>query len=91
MSTTHFNRHEIFTATEMKLVSQTIELVMFSEVKDSLELKFTLENMLYGLYDGYLYSDILIIAMEFSQEIYENVLELYKFIDNKLEELEMQS
>lgn len=53
MNYTRFNRHEIFTAEDMKAVGDAI---------DSLELDnptaMLLVNSLYGLYDGYLYDNL---------------------------------
>lgn len=43
-----FNRHEIFTSSDRRLVMDMID-----EVYDSV-----LENMLYGLFDGYYYNDL---------------------------------
>lgn len=49
---TNFNRHEIFNADDRTTVSWCLKIV------DNLEL----ENKLFGLYDGYLYNDLLTLA-----------------------------
>ena len=76
-----FNRHEIFTEEMMRTLSGVITDVMCTEGLSN----FNFINRLYGMYDGYLYTDILLMAMEYSSDIYERVLDLYREIDNRIE------
>jgi hypothetical protein len=72
-----FNRHEIFTVEMMRTLSGLINDVMDTEGLSN----FNFINYLYGMYDGYLYTDILTMAMEYPADIYERVLDLYREID----------
>lgn len=78
-NSTEFNRHEIFTDVQMNQVHKVITLLR--ETED----EFGLTNMVYGLYDGVLYHGILLVAMEYSPEIYETVLDVYRFIMEEVE------
>ena len=62
---TNFNRHESMTAMERTLISITIndveELYFDAEFEtgdEGEDVYYDLKNKLYGLYDGYLYSDL---------------------------------
>lgn len=76
-----FNRHEIFTEEMMRTLSGIITDLMYTGGLSN----FNLINYLYGMYDGYLYTNILLTAMEYPSDIYERVLDLYREIDNRIE------
>ena len=58
----NFNRHELFNAGMMEdLGTVARELDSVEKFRD---VHFDLQNKLYGLYDGYLYSDLLALARE---------------------------
>lgn len=50
---TRFNRHEVFTWDDMDLVREVLRPV---------GLPFEFQNMVYGLYDGFLYTEMLASA-----------------------------
>jgi len=82
-----FNRYELFTPEMMKaqmnLISDVMDYQMENEISD-----FDFINQLYGIYDGYLYSDILMRGMNYPSDIYERVLDTYRLIDEWIEERE---
>ena len=65
-----FNRHECFTLEMMKMTGQCIDSLWsfyFSRKVNSTKTNIQvadLKNMLFGLYDGYLYDDLLPTALE---------------------------
>ena len=82
-----FNRYELFTpemmSAHMNLISDVMDYQMENEVSD-----FDFINSLYGIYDGYLYSELLVSAMNYPSNIYERVLDTYRLIDEWIEERE---
>ena len=52
----NFDRHAIFSMDDVKLVRQLIDKVMMNDDRDFFQ------NKLYGLFDGYLYGDLMQIA-----------------------------
>ena len=56
-----FNRHECFTPEMMKMTSQCIDSIW--HLKANIQMA-NFKNMLFGLYDGYLYDDLLPTALE---------------------------
>ena len=53
----NFNRHKLFNVGDMLLVRQLIDKVGMNDNRD-----FFFQNKLYGLFDGYLYADLMQIA-----------------------------
>jgi hypothetical protein len=98
MNYKRFDRHQVFNTVE--LVRQHSELINDVEawnienetnVEDELVHFFNaveneFVNALYGIWDGYLYTNILTMAMEYPSHIYERVLDTYKLIDEWIEE-----
>ena len=70
---TRFNRHEVFTSSDRRLVMDMID-----EVSDSV-----VENMLYGLFDGYYYNDLEDKLMESSLPT-NLIVDLTKVLDKAL-------
>lgn len=67
MSFKRFDRHKEFKGLEFRLLSNTVSFLT------DLHLGFNVNNSLYGLYDGYLYDDLL---YELQSAVKENVDEL---------------
>ena len=70
MSYYRFDRHELFNQKDVDTVSGIIQELMYISIEEDLgdDDKFNdLENKLYGLFDGYLYDDILSTAVSFPQ------------------------
>jgi hypothetical protein len=76
MEITYFNRHESMDSKTREMVLDTIREIRYSDVEKS---TFTIENYLYGFFDGYDYSKI-IPSMEIMEEIKSKNNELYKSI-----------
>jgi len=68
-----FDRHECFTSEMMEMTSESISASNNS----------SLTNMLYGLYDGYIYDDLLSKAIEtgVSKEVENKIRGLKKAIE----------
>lgn len=75
-----FDRHSLFTADMLKAHRNLINDVELYHYVNNMK-NFHFENMLNGIYDGYLYTDLLVVAMDYDQSIYERVLDTYKLID----------
>ena len=80
MSYKRFNRHELFDGDLMKFHSNTIRLVedFFMDKGESFHNELT--NMLYGIWDGYLYQNLLPIANQSGLPI-EDVRRIESTID----------
>jgi hypothetical protein len=73
MSTTYtrFNRHESMDAeTRTEIMSIIRELIDFDNTRK-------LENYMYGLFDGYLYSEIQIEALQLPKEIGSRIMRVF--------------
>ena len=68
MSYTNFNRHENMNSETLREIGD----ILMSEAR--WEGSFDVVNMIYGLYDGYLYEDLLPLSKkEFSSELYSRI------------------
>ena len=76
---TYFNRHQNFNKEMLTRVRQFIDL---NTNKYGLGLFGKLNNYLYGLYDGFLYQDLLVEAHKvYDKEDFAKLLKLYLDID----------
>jgi hypothetical protein len=71
MSYTRFDRHEY-----MGAETRTEIMGIIGEVSDN-DCSRNLENMMYGLFDGYLYADIQIEALELPTELASKVMRIF--------------
>ena len=88
---THFDRHEIFDAEWMAFHSETINQVRdyclekfggnVDAYFDSVESE--LENMLCGIWDGYLYRDLIIKSTRLPMDIFKRILKTVEYIVGK--------
>ena len=62
MEITHFDRHESMNDETRSEILQVIKKLSFSN-----ESSFTLENYLYGLFDGYDYTSIILNSEDFKK------------------------
>lgn len=79
----NFNRHEVYTSEMMDLqrkIMRKIDDVAFEQKKS---MSNSLSNMMFGLYDGYLYSDLLPEAETFGldQDTINGIKGLVKAIE----------
>ena len=73
MNYTRFNRHENMDSETRNEIMDLIKETRFSETEDS----ETLTNMLYGLFDGYLYEELQIMALKQSTEMASRIQKVY--------------
>ncbi len=71
MSYTNFDRHEFMTAETRTEIMEIIR-----ELRDN-DHSRNLENMMYGLFDGYLYADIQIEALQLPTELASKVMRIF--------------
>lgn len=71
MSYTNFDRHE-FMAAE----TRTEIMAIIRELRDN-DHSRSLENMMYGLFDGYLYAEIQIEALQLPTELASKVMRIF--------------
>ena len=71
MSYTRFERHEFMTA---ETRSEIMEIIR--ELRDN-DCSRNLENMMYGLFDGYLYAEIQIEALQLPTEMASKVMRIF--------------
>ena len=71
MSYTNFDRHEFMAAETRTEIMEVIR-----ELRDN-DHSRNLENMMYGLFDGYLYDDILLEALELPTELGSRIIRIF--------------
>ena len=87
MSYSRFNRHENMNEETLSEILTLIREVRFAEDFDR---SFELENMLYGLFDGYLYTDLQVLALEIlPTELASRVCKVYD-ICNRYPKVELE-
>jgi hypothetical protein len=76
-----FDRHALFTTEMMtahsSLINDVEEYLINEGIRDN-----NFVNSLYGIWDGYLYTDLLLRAMEYPSDIYDRVLDVYREISD---------
>lgn len=88
-----FDRHELFDSQDTKEVMSIIDEVMFVKIdskKDNYDVDeklFDLQNKLYGLFDGYLYDDILTTAASIPQLPLDVCKRIEKIVDMVTEDI----
>lgn len=84
MKYTRFNRHEIFDNFLMEWHSTTIRLVTDYLIKSGQSISHPLVNMLHGIWDGYLYDDLLTKALILPTEDYRRIEDTVTLIKEKI-------
>jgi len=84
MNYKRFDRHEMFDSFLMKYHSTTIRLVEDYIWNTMKEVSHPLLNMLNGIWDGYLYDDLLIKALILPTEDYRRVEDMVNLINENL-------
>lgn len=72
MSYTKFDRHESMDSKTRKEI-----LNLISEVSDLDNSPNSLENMLYGLFDGYLYEELQLLALKLPTNLGAKIIRIY--------------
>ena len=71
---TRFNRHESMSSTTRNEIMNIKSELYREDIKHSTS---TLENMLFGLFDGFLYENLILEAQKLPQDLFERVREVY--------------
>ena len=85
MNYKRFDRHELFDTFLMKYHSTTIRLVEDYLLETDQPLYNDLTNMLSGIWDGYLYDELLIKSLILPQEDYRRVEDMVNIINEHIE------
>ena len=85
MNYKRFDRHELFDTFLMKYHSTTIRLVEDYLMETDQPLYNDLTNMLSGIWDGYLYDDLLIKSLILPTEDYRRVEDIVTIITKHIE------
>ena len=85
MNYKRFDRHELFDTFLMKYHSTTIRLVEDYLLETDQPLYNDLTNMLNGIWDGYLYDELLIKSLILPKEDYRRVEDIVKIINEHIE------
>ena len=85
MSYKRFNRHELFDSFLMDQHSTTIKNVTNYIWETQKEVHSELENMLCGIWDGYLYDGLLTKALILPKEDYRRVEDIVQLINEHIE------
>ena len=85
MSYKRFNRHQIFDSFLVDWHSTTIKLVKDYVYETTGEVFSELENMLCGIWDGYLYDDLLTKALILPTEDYRRIQSTVDLINEHIE------
>lgn len=80
-----FNRHELFDSFLMDWHSTTIKLVSDYIWETQKEVHSELENMLCGIWDGYLYDNLLTKALILPKEDYRRVEDMVRLINEYID------
>lgn len=74
---TNFDRHENMSEETRFEILSIIKDMRFDDRLDGNDSVFHLENMLYGLFDGYLYENIQLYALELPTKLCTRVMKIY--------------
>lgn len=86
MNYTNFDRHENMNdETRFEILSLIKEVSYSEEIED--ETSFNIQNKLYGLFDGYLYTDLQIEALKLPTELASKIIRIFD-ICNRYPKLE---
>lgn len=85
MSYKRFDRHELFDKFLMDYHSKTIKLVDDYIWETMKEVEHPLLNMLYGIWDGYLYDELLTKALILPQEDYRRIEDIVTLITEHID------
>ena len=87
MNYKRFDRHELFDTFLIKYHSTTIRLVEDYLLETGQPLYNDLTNMLNGIWDGYLYDELLIKSLILPKEDYRRIEDTVKIINEHIEKV----
>jgi hypothetical protein len=76
MTYTRFDRHENMSGATRSEILSLIKKVSYSEKIED-DLSFNIQNRLYGLFDGYLYTDLQLLALQLPTDLGASVIKMY--------------
>jgi len=74
---TNFDRHSNMTEETRFEILSLIKDIRYDDRSDGNENVFHLENMLYGMFDGYLYQNVQLYALDLPTKLEERVMKVY--------------
>lgn len=77
---TRFNRHENMNAETLREVGDVIMEVRFGDKGDNGVGSWELVNQLFGLYDGYLYDELLVNSQDLPKPLFRRIIKLWAVI-----------
>ena len=77
MSYTLFNRHENMNRETLKEIGS---IIFDIEISEGLGNNWNLINMLYGLYDGYLYDELIIEAQDLPKPLLRRIIKVWAIV-----------
>lgn len=77
---TRFNRHENMNAETLREVGDVIMEVRFGDKGDNGVGSWELVNQLFGLYDGYLYDELLVNSQDLPKGLFRRIIKLWAVI-----------
>ena len=77
MSYIKFDRHKNMNEDVRHEIMNLIKDIRYDETLDDNDNMFHLENMLYGMFDGYLYENVQMYALELPSNLEERVMSVY--------------
>ena len=80
MSYTNFDRHANMNEDTRFEILSIIKDIRYADI--DIENSFNLENMLYGMFDGYLYENVQMYALELPSNLEERVMKVYNICNS---------
>ena len=86
MNHTRFNRHENMNSETRSEIMKLIRMVSDIDSVDD-EILERIQNMLYGLFDGYLYDDLQLLALQLPTDLGVDIIKIFD-ICNRYDKIE---
>ena len=80
MSYSIFNRHENMDRETLREVGSIIDLARFGTKGDNGAGSWELINQLYGLYDGYLYDELIINSQDLPKDLFRRIAKVWSVV-----------
>ena len=80
MSYSIFNRHENMDRETLREVGSIIDLARFGTEGDNGAGSWELINQLYGLYDGYLYDELIINSQDLPKDLFRRIAKVWSVV-----------
>lgn len=80
MSYSIFNRHENMDRETLREIGSIIDLARFGTEGDNGAGSWELINQLYGLYDGYLYDELIINSQDLPKDLFRRIAKVWSVV-----------